>query len=170
MIARLASHGRPSGSMPASSAAIKAFSAIWRLPWSERVAARRSCTALAAADLPLSGQVRLELDTAALRISDAWCDLSLAAGRLVHPAFQEGALPVTSGQLRIAYDPAQGRATIEDLSIDLGGPQFHGTATIDGLGDGLLAGGPSVSAIDVAADLKLSKVPLQRLPTLWTGR
>jgi hypothetical protein len=125
---------------------------------------------LAAADLPLSGQVRLELDTAALRISDAWCDLSLAAGRLVHPAFQEGAVPVTSGQLRIAYDPAKGRATVEDLSLDLGGPQFHGTATIDGLGDGLLAGGVSVSAIDVAADLKLSEVPLERLPTLWPGR
>jgi hypothetical protein len=125
---------------------------------------------LAAADLPLSGQVRVELDTAALRISDAWCDLSLAAGRLVHPAFREGAVPVTSGQLRIAYDPAQGRATVEDLSIDLGGPQFHGTATIDGLGDGLLAGGPSITAIDVAADLKLSDMPLERLPTLWPGR
>ena len=124
---------------------------------------------LAAADLPLSGQVRLELDTAALRISDAWCDLSFAAGRLVHPAFQEGAVPVTSGQLRVAYDPAQGRATVEDLTIDLGGPQFHGTATIDGLGDGLLAGGASVSAIDVAAVLKLSEVPLERLPTLWPG-
>jgi len=124
---------------------------------------------LAAADLPLSGQVRLELDTAALRISDAWCDLSLAAGRLVHPAFQGGVVPVTSGKLRVAYDPAQGRATVEDLSIDLGGPQFHGTATIDGLGAGLLAGGPSVTAIDVAADLKLSAVPLERLPTLWPG-
>ena len=124
---------------------------------------------LAAADLPLSGEVRLELDTAALRISDAWCDLSLAAGRLVHPAFQEGAVPVTAGKLRIAYDPAKGRATVEDLSVDLGGPQFHGTATIDGLGDGLLAGGPSVSAIDVAADLTLSKVPLEQLPTLWPG-
>lgn len=125
---------------------------------------------LAAADLPLSGQVRLDLDTAALRISDAWCDLSLAAGRLVHPAFQEGALPVTSGQLRIAYDPAQGRATVENLSIDLGGPQLHGTATIDGLGDGLLAGGSLVAAVDVAADLKLSDVPLERLPSLWPGQ
>ena len=124
---------------------------------------------LAAADLPLSGDVRLELDTAALRISDAWCDLSLAAGRLVHPAFQEGAVPVTSGKLRIAYDPAKGRATVEDLSIDLGGPQFHGTATIDGLGDGLLAGGLSIGAIDVAADLKLNEVPLERLPALWPG-
>ncbi|HKW54418.1 MAG TPA: AsmA-like C-terminal domain-containing protein [Stellaceae bacterium] len=125
---------------------------------------------LAAVDLPLSGQVRLELDTAALRISDAWCDVSLAAGRLVHPAFQEGAVPVTSGQLRIAYDPAQGRATVEELSVDLGGPQFRGTATIDGLGDGLLAGGSAVTAFDVAADLKLSEVSLERLPTLWPGR
>jgi uncharacterized protein DUF3971/AsmA-like protein len=124
---------------------------------------------LAAVDVPLSGQVRLELDTAALRISDAWCDLSLGAGRLVHPAFQEGAVAVTSGQLRIAYDPVQGRATIEQLIIDLGGPQFHGTATIDGLGDGLLAGGIA-TAIDVAADLKLSQVPLEQLPRLWPAR
>jgi hypothetical protein len=125
---------------------------------------------LAAGDLPFSGQVRFELDTAALRISDAWCDLSLGAGRLVHPVFQEGAIPVTSGQLRIAYDPARGRAAIQDLSIDLGGPQFHGSATIDGLGDGLLAGGPAVTAIDVTADLKLSQVPLEQLPSLWPVR
>lgn len=124
---------------------------------------------LAAADLPLSGQVRLELDTAALRISDAWCDLSLGAGRLVHPGFRDGAVAVTSGQLRIGYDPAQGRVKIEQLGIDLGGPQFHATATIDGLGDGLLAGGLA-TAIDVAADLKVSQVPLEQLPSLWPVR
>jgi len=124
---------------------------------------------MAAADLPLSGQVRLELDTAALRISDAWCDLSLGAGRLVHPAFQDGAVAVTSGELRIGYDPARGRVTIEQLSIDLGGPQFHATATVDGLRDGLLAGGLA-TAIDVAAELKLSQLPLEQLPSLWPGR
>jgi hypothetical protein len=124
---------------------------------------------LAAADLPLSGQVRLELDTAALRISDAWCDLSLGAGRLVHPAFQDGAVAVTSGQLRIGYDPARGRVTIAQLDIDLGGPQFHATATVDGLGDGLLAG-RLATAIDVAAQLKLSQVPLEQLPSLWPER
>jgi hypothetical protein len=121
---------------------------------------------LAAADLPLSGQVRLELDTAALRISNASCDLSLGAGRLVNPAFQDGAVAVTSGQLRMDYDPARGRLTLTQLDIDLGGPKFHATATVDGLGDGLLAGGLA-TAIDVAAQLNLSQVPLEQLPSLW---
>ena len=126
---------------------------------------------LAIADLPFSGQVRLELDTAALRISDAWCDLTLAAGRVAHPALQDGEVAVASGQVRADYDPAKGRVTVDELSIDLGGPQFHGD------GDGRRAGRrtarraifrstPSIST----RILKLNQVPLERLPNLWPVR
>ena len=125
---------------------------------------------LAIADMPFSGQVRLELDTAALRISDAWCDLTLGAGRVAHPALQDGEVAVASGQVRADYDPAKGRVTVDELSVDLGGPQFHATAKVDGLGGGLLAGDLSVDAIDIDADAKLNQVPLERLPNLWPVR
>jgi hypothetical protein len=125
-----------------------------------------SLAPLAALDLPLSGQLRLELDTAALRISDAWCDLTLGAGRIVHPLLQGGAVAVVSGQLRGAYDPSRGRVTIEQLRFDLGGPLIEASGTVDGLGAGFLAGGWP-QAIDVSAALDLREVPANQLPSLW---
>jgi Protein of unknown function/AsmA-like C-terminal region len=121
---------------------------------------------LATMDLPLSGQLRLELDTAALRISDAWCDLTLGAGRVVHPLLQGGAVAVASGQLRGAYDPSRGRVTIEQLRFDLGGPVINASGTVDGLGSGFLAGGWP-QAIDVNAELDIREVPTNDLPSLW---
>jgi hypothetical protein len=128
-----------------------------------------SLAPLAVMDLPLSGQLRLELDTAALRISDAWCDLTLGAGRLVHPLLQGGAVAVASGQLRGAYDPSRGRITIEQLRVDLGGPRIEATGTVDGLGAGFLAGGWP-QAIDVNAELDIREVPANDLPSLWPER
>ncbi|HEX7967550.1 MAG TPA: AsmA-like C-terminal domain-containing protein [Stellaceae bacterium] len=124
---------------------------------------------LAAVDLPLSGQFRLELDVAGARISDAWCDLTLGPGRIVHPALQGGGVTVASGQLRADYDPAAGRLTLQRLHLDLGGPQVDATGTVDGLGDGILAGGLPV-AMDIATELQLSEVPIDRLPDLWPER
>jgi hypothetical protein len=125
-----------------------------------------SLAPLATLDLPLSGQLRLELDTAALRISDAWCDLTLGAGRIVHPLLQGGAVAVASGQLRGAYDPSRGRVTIEQLRFDLSGPQIEASGTVDGLGAGFLAGGWP-QAIDVNAQLDVREVPADQLPSLW---
>jgi hypothetical protein len=125
-----------------------------------------SLAPLATMDLPLSGQLRLELDTAALRISDAWCDLTLGAGRLVHPLLEGGAVAVASGQLRGAYDPSRGRVTIEQLRVDLAGPVIEATGTVDGLGAGFLAGGWP-QAIDVDAALDIREVPANDLPSLW---
>ncbi len=70
-----------------------------------------------------------------------------------------GLLPLAAAELPLAGQ----------VHLDLGGPQFHATATVDGLGDGLLAGGLP-TAIDVAAQLKLSQVPLEQLPSLWPER
>ncbi len=124
---------------------------------------------LAALDLPFSGQVRVELDTAALRVGDASCDLALGAGDLVHPAFEGGRVAVAAGQLRAAYDPAQGRVSVERLSLDLGGPLLELTGTVDGVGDGVLAGGWPQS-VDPAGELHLSNVPVDALAGLWPER
>lgn len=121
---------------------------------------------LAALKVPVAGQVHLEFDTATLGITDAWCDLTLGGGSIVHHALQGGSVDIASGLLRAAYDPAVGRVTLERLRLDLGGPQIEASGTIDGLGGGVLAGGLP-QAIDVAADLHLVGLPVDALAGYW---
>ena len=124
---------------------------------------------LAALDLPVSGEVRLVLDTAALRISGAAGNLRLGAGSLVHPALEGGRLAIASGALSAGYDPAAGRVTLQRLALDLGGPRVEVSGRIDGVGAGILLGGwpPSV---DVAGELHLYDVPADALPRFWPER
>jgi hypothetical protein len=121
---------------------------------------------LAALDLPVSGEVRFALDTAALRISAAAGNLRLGAGSLVHPALEGGRLPIASGTLSAAYDPAAGRVTLERLALDLGGPRAEVSGRIDGVGAGMLMGGWPQS-VDVAGELHLYDVPADALPRFW---
>lgn len=124
---------------------------------------------LAALELPFSGQVRIELDTAGLRIGDASCDLALGAGAIVQPALEGGRVAIASGRLRAAYDPAQGRVSIERLGLDLGGPLLDVTGTVDGVGDGVLAGGWPQS-VDLATELHLAELPVDALAGFWPER
>src|SRR5579883_2297036 len=121
---------------------------------------------LAALELPLTGQFRLEIDVGALRISDAWCDVSLGAGYIAHPALEGGRVAVLSGRLRAAYDPSAGRVTLDGFEADLGGPHIEVDGQIDGLGADMLAGGLP-EAIDLAADLRLTELPVNDLPRYW---
>jgi hypothetical protein len=121
---------------------------------------------LAALDLPISGEVRLALDTAALRINAAAGNLRLGAGSLVHPALEGGRLPIASGALSAGYDPAAGRVTVERLALDLGGPRAEVSGTIDGVGAGMLMGGWPQS-VDLAGELHLYDVPADALPHFW---
>ncbi|HZB90445.1 MAG TPA: AsmA-like C-terminal region-containing protein [Stellaceae bacterium] len=124
---------------------------------------------LAAVDLPVSGELRLTLATAAWRITDASADLRLGAGSLVQAALEGGRLPIASGDLSADYDPAAGRVSVERLGLDLGGPRIEVTGTVDGLGDGMLAGGWP-QALDVAGALQLHDVPADSLPRFWPER
>jgi hypothetical protein len=121
---------------------------------------------LGALQFPVTGQVRVELDTAALRIIDAWCDLSIGGGWIQHPALVGGGLAFSSGTLRAAYDPAKGRIRIERLGFDLGKAKTELIGTVDGLGDGILvAGWPATLAI--AGELRLIDVQVDALAALW---
>lgn len=121
---------------------------------------------LAAAHLPVAGVLRLELDTAQPRVSDAWCDLTLGSGEIALSAFPEGRLAVSGGQLRAAYQPQSGSVAIESLLVDLGGPRLDITGNVNGIGDGLLAGGLPKAA-DITAELRLSDLPVDDLPRYW---
>jgi hypothetical protein len=121
---------------------------------------------LAVVQLPLSGRVRVTLDTAVLRISDAACDVSLGAGRIVHAALVGGGIDVAAGELRVSYQPSAGRVTLERLRIDIGGPSLQLTGSVDGVGDGVLAGGLP-TAIDLAGELRLGQLPVDALAKYW---
>ncbi len=125
-----------------------------------------SLAPLGALRLPFSGRVRVALDTAALRISGASCDVTLGAGQLAHPALEGGRIAIASGLLRAAYDPAAGRISIEHLGLDLGGPRLEAAGTVDGVGDGVLVGGWPQS-VEIAGELHLSDVPADALAGLW---
>ncbi|HYM02917.1 MAG TPA: AsmA-like C-terminal domain-containing protein [Stellaceae bacterium] len=121
---------------------------------------------LASLQLPFGGVLRLELDTSAWRVDDAWCDVTLGSGRITHEALRGGEVAVASGRLRAAYDPVGGRVSVESVALDLGGPRLEVSGAIEGVGGGILAGGLP-NAIDVVADLKLIDLPVDDLPRLW---
>jgi Protein of unknown function/AsmA-like C-terminal region len=139
------------------------FADMWPAVFAD---AAPALTPLAALQFPLSGRMRIELDTAALRISDAWCDVSIGGGWIEHAAFVGGGLAFASGVLRAAYDPAKGRVSIERLGFDLGEAKTELTGTVDGLGDGMLAAGWP-SALDFAGELRLIDVQVDALAALW---
>ncbi len=121
---------------------------------------------LAAADLPISGEVRATLDTRNRLLHDIACDLTLGGGAIRHATLVGGALTVTGGALQAGYDAPSGRLTVSHADLDLGGPRLTVTATVDGLGDKLLVGQwPQTLAID--GTLGLQSVRLNDFPKLW---
>jgi hypothetical protein len=124
---------------------------------------------LAALKLPVSGQMRVQLDPASLRIDDAWCVLSLGAGRIEHPALPGGGIAVAGGALRAAYNPAKGQIALERLALDLAGPKLEIAGTVDGLGAGMLAGAWP-SALSLAANLRISELAVDTLANFWPER
>jgi hypothetical protein len=121
---------------------------------------------LGALQFPVSGQVRVDVDTSALRIGDASCDLSLGDGWIDHAALVGGGLSIKGGALRAAYDPAQGRIGLEALRLDLVGAGLELSGTVDGVGDGVLAGGWPKS-LDLTGELRLAEVRVDALDALW---
>ena len=116
--------------------------------------------------LPVGGEIQVELDTAQLAIRDAWCVLSLGAGRLEHPALVGGNVAVVAGELGARYDPAAGSLRLDRFAVDLGGPKVSLTGTVNGLGSGVLAGALPQS-LDIDGELRLRAVPVDDLPKLW---
>lgn len=139
------------------------FAEVWPAVFAD---AAPSLAPLGALQFPVSGQVRVELDTSALRISDAWCDVHLGGGWIDSAAFEGGGLTITGGALHAAYDPAKGRVGVETLRVDLAGARLEFAGTVDGLGDGILAGGWPTS-LDLAGELRLTEVRVDAFPALW---
>lgn len=124
---------------------------------------------LGAVNLPVSGEMALGFDTNTLAIDVAFIDARLGAGSLRQENLPDGSVPVSNGILRASYNPAAGRVDIEDLELDIGGPQAAVQGEVDNLGHGLLAGGWP-QTFDVAAHLTAKAIPINSLPHLWPAR
>jgi hypothetical protein len=120
---------------------------------------------LAALDLPVSGELRLALDPAALRIDEAQAALTVGAGRIEHPSLPGGGIPIASGAVRAAYDPAKRQLGLETLALDLDGPKLELGGSVDGLEPTMLATPPSTLAL--AGKLRLTAVPVDALGRFW---
>ncbi len=121
---------------------------------------------LAAAKIPISGRTEFSLDIQSMHIDGARADFTVGAGRIDDPSLAGGSVPVSSGTLKVSYDPGAGRLTVEDLTLDLGGPEIAVTAKIDGVDPTVLRGGP-IGRLEIAGSLALRRVPADALERYW---
>ncbi len=136
--------------------------------WSE---AAPSLAGLAALDLPISGELRADVDPAQLTLRDAIADVAFGTGTLKHSLMPGGALPVVRGTLQAGYDFVRGRVNLGLLSLDLGtsdlgAGSISATGVIDGVGPAVLSGGQT-SAIDAGLTLAAHGLKVNDFPRLW---
>ena len=124
---------------------------------------------LATADLPVTGVIRIALDTEKLGISGAACDVVFGAGAIRNANLPDGAAAISRGALKASYDPAAGRVTIDNFTLDTGNTSAAASGTIEHTGAGLLAGGWP-QEFDVALQLNVQNALLNDFPHLWPAR
>ena len=129
-------------------------------------AAAPALAPLAAAKFPVSGRSEFNLDIRSMHIDGARLDLTVGAGRIDDPILAGGSLPLAGGTLRVNYDPGAARLAVENLTLDLGGPEIAVSARIDGVDPTILRGAP-VGRLAIAGDLALRRVPADALDRYW---
>lgn len=125
--------------------------------------------AVAALDLPVSGELRAELDPALLTVRDAIADLSFGEGVLKQEFLAGGRISVAHGTLQAGYDAIGGRINLGLLSFDLAPGTVSAVGTIEGVGGGLLAG-IRPGAIEAKLALGAQGIKVDDLPRLWPER
>ncbi|HYE00763.1 MAG TPA: AsmA-like C-terminal domain-containing protein [Alphaproteobacteria bacterium] len=108
---------------------------------------------LAAADLPISGQLTAELSRA-LTAERLRFDLAAGSGTVTAPALWEAPVAVATARLRGAVDLTARTARIEELFADLGGPLLTGALDIADLGGRAEATGRVAAQAVTVADLR----------------
>lgn len=113
-------------------------------------------TPLRALDLPLSGAVRVSGDMAG-RLDQVSFELAGGTGFLDLPDPVNLRRQVESVALRGKITDGLKRVSLDELSIDFGGPRLHLAGVADGLG--------GATAVNLEASLQ--DVPFDQLPSLW---
>ncbi|HTZ77274.1 MAG TPA: AsmA-like C-terminal domain-containing protein [Stellaceae bacterium] len=129
-------------------------------------AAAPALAPLAAAKIPVSGRSRFSLDIQSMHIDGARADITIGAGTIDNAGLAGGTLPVSGGTLKVDYDPAAARLMVEELTLDLGGPEVTLSARIDGVDPTILRGGP-IGRLAIDGDLALRRVPADALDRYW---
>lgn len=111
---------------------------------------------LAAADLPLSGTVDLDLDAGGMPLSGR-AALRAGKGRVVRSDLFGAPLDVTSAAVTLRGDRVAGTLDLERLALDLGGPTLDGKASVTKTDD----------RVAVEASVTAREVPLDELKRLW---
>jgi len=115
---------------------------------------------LAAADLPLSGEVDLTVDPA-LRPTAVRAALTAGSGHVVHPALFDAPLAVAGAELRVRGDRAAGRLDVERFTLSLGtvpsGPRIEGKA----------AATETAGRLSLDASVTARAVPMDDLHLYW---
>ena len=121
---------------------------------------------LSALNLPVSGNLRVAVDTATLRVESASADLTVGSGSIDRPELATGSLPIAGGAASLAYDPAAARLTIDKATLDIGGPVVELHGQIDGLAPEFL-GGAALGQLGVSGTVILRNMPLDAVTRYW---
>ncbi len=121
---------------------------------------------LAGVKFPISGRTEFGIDIQSMHIDGARLDLTAGAGRIDDPNLSGGTLPIASGTLKVSYDPGAARLAVEDLTLNLGGPEIAMTAQIDGVDPLILRGSP-IGRLVIGGNLTLRRVPADALARYW---
>ncbi|HVJ55384.1 MAG TPA: AsmA-like C-terminal domain-containing protein [Aliidongia sp.] len=117
--------------------------------------------------LPLSAGFGGTLDLAGGQVGPMTVRIDGGAGALIDPHLAGGRLSVTSAGLEAQFDPAEGKLTLGTLRLDLGGPVVAVTGMATKLPPDLLSGGMPSGPVDIAGNVAVRDLPLERLAAIW---
>ncbi len=129
-------------------------------------AAAEALAPLRALQLPFTGRLGFSVDTTSLHVEGARADVTIGAGRIEDPHLAQGALPIAGGTARLGYNPMAARVTIEDLTLQTGGPVLSFAGQIGGVDPDFLRGG-SLLHLDVGGRVTLSQVAIDDIDRYW---
>ncbi|HXA71389.1 MAG TPA: AsmA-like C-terminal domain-containing protein [Stellaceae bacterium] len=121
---------------------------------------------LAALKLPVTGRVGFSLDAQSLHVEGARADVAIGAGRIEDAHLAQGALAVTGGVARLAYNPTTARVTIEEITLQTDGPVLSFAGEVGGIDPGFLRGA-SLQHLDVGGRISLRQVAVDSLTRYW---
>src|SRR5579859_590069 len=122
--------------------------------------------ALQGIKLPVTGRLGFSVDTATLHVEGARADVTIGAGRIEDAYLAGGALAITGGVARLAYNPAAARVSVEEVTLTTDGPQISFSGQVGGVDPDFLRGG-ALQRLDVGGRVSLRQIAVDTLARYW---